>query len=78
VSRQIHYYGENHLHYLTANIYRPARIFDWDRFKLKPVLSGANGFAQTLGDLRAEQGFGIIKVTFAPSRLRKNRVFLAY
>jgi hypothetical protein len=49
---QRHYYGENHLHYVTANIYRRARIFDADRFKLK--------FAQTLGELRAELAFRII------------------
>ena len=47
--RRPHYYGFNHLHYLTANIYRHARIFDSDRFKLK--------FVQTLGDLREELGF---------------------
>ncbi len=49
--RQDHYYGENHLHYLTANIYRRARIFHSDRFKLK--------ITQTLGDLRAELGFSL-------------------
>jgi putative transposase len=66
VSRQIHYYGENHLHYLTANIYRRARIFDSDRFRLKPVLSAANGFTQTLGNLRAELGFRIIGYVLMP------------
>jgi hypothetical protein len=58
VSRQIHYYGENHLHYLTANIYRRARIFDSDRFKLK--------FTQALADLRAELGFWIIGYVLMP------------
>ena len=28
VPRQQHYYGLNHLHYLTASTYRRARIFD--------------------------------------------------
>ncbi|MGH9772329.1 MAG: hypothetical protein ACRD4Q_11635, partial [Candidatus Acidiferrales bacterium] len=50
--RQQHYYGQNHLHYLTANVYRRARIFDSERFKLK--------FTRTLDDLRAELGFKII------------------
>ena len=47
--RPQHYYSLNHLHYLTANIYRRARIFDSDHFKLK--------FVQTLGGLRTELGF---------------------
>ena len=50
--RQQHYYGLNHLHYLTANIYRRARIFDSDRFKPK--------FIRTLDDVRAELSFRII------------------
>lgn len=50
--RQHHYYGANHLHYLTANICRRARIFDSDRFKLK--------FTETLDQLRGELGFKII------------------
>jgi putative transposase len=58
VSRQVHYYGENHLHYLTANIHRRARIFDSDRFKLK--------FTQALADLRAELGFRIIGYVLMP------------
>ncbi len=32
-----HFYGLNHLHYLTANTYRKACIFDSDRFKRKFV-----------------------------------------
>jgi REP element-mobilizing transposase RayT len=47
-----HFYGQNHLHYLTANTYRKARIFDSDRYKRK--------FVQTLDDLRTELGFRII------------------
>jgi hypothetical protein len=40
-----HFYGENHLHYLSSNIYRRARICDFDRFKLtgtafQPAKSG--------------------------------------
>ncbi len=53
--RQHHYYGENNLHRLTANIYRRTRIFDTDRFKLKPLLSAANGFTETLGDVRGSK-----------------------
>ena len=30
-----HFYGQNHLHYLTDNTYRKARIFDSDRYKRK-------------------------------------------
>ena len=56
--RQRHYYGGNHLHYLTANIYRRARIFDSDRFRRK--------FTQTLADLRAELGFRVIGYVLMP------------
>jgi hypothetical protein len=41
-----HFYGRNHLHYLTANTYRKARIFDSHRYKRKLV--------QTLDDLAAQ------------------------
>jgi REP-associated tyrosine transposase len=58
VPRQRHYHNENHLHYLTANVYRRARIFDSDRFKLK--------FALTLGELRAELDFRIIGYVLMP------------
>jgi putative transposase len=47
-----HFYGQNHLHYLTPNTYRKAHIFDSDRYKRK--------FVQTLDDLRTEPGFRII------------------
>jgi len=47
-----HFCGLNHLHYLTANTYRKARIFDSDRYKRK--------FVQTLDALRTELGFRII------------------
>ncbi|HUY14783.1 MAG TPA: hypothetical protein VMX16_14315 [Terriglobia bacterium] len=56
--RPQHYDGEDHLHYLTANIYRCARIFDSDRFRLK--------FTRTLNDLRAELGFRIIGYVLMP------------
>jgi putative transposase len=47
-----HFYGQHHLHCLTANIYRKARIFDSDRYKRK--------FVETLNGLRSELGFSII------------------
>jgi len=53
-----HFYGQNHLHYLTASTYRRARIFDSERFKLK--------FVQTLDDLRTELGFKIIGYVLMP------------
>jgi len=56
--RPQHYYGLNHLQYLTANIYRRARIFESDRFKLK--------FIRTLDDLRAELSFRIIVYVLIP------------
>ena len=56
--RRPHYYGLNHLHYLTRNIYRRARVFDSDRFKLD--------FVQTLGQLRQELGFRIIGYVLMP------------
>jgi hypothetical protein len=33
VSKLTHYYGFNHLHYLTVSAYRRACIFDSERFK---------------------------------------------
>jgi putative transposase len=53
-----HFYGQNQLHYLTANTYRKARIFDSDRYKRK--------FIQTLDDLRSELGFRIIGYVLMP------------
>jgi REP element-mobilizing transposase RayT len=43
---------------VTENIYRRARIFDSDRFKLK--------FVRTLDDLRAELSFRIIGYVLMP------------
>jgi REP-associated tyrosine transposase len=56
--RRPHYYGYNHLHYLTANVYQRARVLDSDRFKLN--------FVQTLGDLREELGFRIVGYVLMP------------
>jgi REP element-mobilizing transposase RayT len=56
--RPQHFYGQNHLHYLTANIYRKARIFDSERYKRK--------FIQTLDDLRTELRFKIIGYVLIP------------
>ena len=53
-----HFYGQNHLHYLTANTYRKARIFDSDRYKRK--------FVQSLDDLRTALGFRIIGYVLMP------------
>jgi hypothetical protein len=53
-----HFYGLNHLHYLTANTYHKARTFDSDRYKRK--------FVQTLDQLRAELGFRIIGYVLIP------------
>jgi hypothetical protein len=58
--RRRHFYGENHLHYLTANTYRKARIFDSDRYKRK--------FVQTLGDLPTDLGFRITGYVLIPRR----------
>jgi REP-associated tyrosine transposase len=58
VPQQRHYYDENHLHYLMASIYRRARIFDSDRFKLK--------FTQALRLLRGELNFRIIGYVLMP------------
>ncbi len=43
-----HYYGLNHLHFLTTSTYRRARLFDSEQFKRQ--------FISTLADLRAELG----------------------
>jgi hypothetical protein len=43
-----HFYGQDHLHYLTANTYRKTRISDPDRDTRK--------FVQSTDDLRSELG----------------------
>ena len=56
--RQKHFYGLNHLHYLTRSTYRRARIFDPERFKRR--------FVETLDDLRSELQFKIIGYVLMP------------
>jgi putative transposase len=58
VSRQRHYYGLNHLHYLTARTYRRTRLFDSERFRRQ--------FVQTLEDLRAALNFKILGYVLMP------------
>jgi putative transposase len=53
-----HYYGLNHLHYLTRSTYRRARLFDCERFRNQWVLA--------LGDLRRELAFKIIGYVLMP------------
>ena len=56
--RQRHYYGLNHLHFITASTYRRARLFDSDRFR--------RHFIRTLAELRDELGFKIIGYVLMP------------
>jgi putative transposase len=58
VSRQRHYYGLNHLHYLTASTYRRARLFDSERFR--------KHFIQTLDELRSDLDFKILGYVLMP------------
>jgi putative transposase len=58
VSRQRHYYGLNHLHYLTASTYRRARLFDSARFR--------KHFIQTLDELRSDLDFKILGYVLMP------------
>jgi putative transposase len=58
VSRQRHYYGLNHLHYLTASTYRRARVFDSPRFR--------SHFVKTLDELRTRLGFKIFGWVLMP------------
>jgi hypothetical protein len=46
-----HYYGLNHLHYLSNSTFRRTRLYDSERFRNQWVL--------TLEDLRREWGFKI-------------------
>src|SRR5216684_6168685 len=55
---QRHYYGLNHLHFITASTYRRARLFDSDRFRRQ--------FVATLTELRAELSFKIIGYVLPP------------
>lgn len=56
--RQRHYYGLNHLHFITASTYRRARLFDSDRFRRR--------FIRTLAELRTEYEFKIIGYVLMP------------
>jgi REP element-mobilizing transposase RayT len=53
-----HYYGLNHLHYLTNSTYRRTRLYDSERFR--------NHWVVTLGDLRRELGFKIVGYVLMP------------
>jgi putative transposase len=52
------YYGENHLHYLTASTYRRTWVFDSERFR--------GQFVSTLAELRGELGFRILGYVLMP------------
>lgn len=56
--RQRHYYGLNHLHFITASTYRRAKLFDSQRFR--------RHFIQTLAELRNELNFKIIGYVLMP------------
>jgi REP element-mobilizing transposase RayT len=58
VPKQRHFYGLNHLHYLTTSTYRRARLFDSERFK--------RHFVTSWQDLRAELSFRIIGYVLMP------------
>jgi REP-associated tyrosine transposase len=58
VPRQKHYYGLNHLHFLTRGTYRRPRLFDSERFK--------RHWIKTLDGLRTELGFKIIGYVLMP------------
>jgi REP-associated tyrosine transposase len=55
---QRHYYGLNHLHFITASTYRRARLFDSDRLRRQLVT--------TLAGLRVELDFKIIGYVLMP------------
>jgi putative transposase len=56
--RQRHFYGGNHLHFITASTYRRAKLFDSLRFR--------RHFIRTLAELRAECGFKIVGYVLMP------------
>jgi putative transposase len=58
VSKLTHYYGLNHLHYLTKSTYRRARLYDSERFR--------NQWVATLGELRQELGFKVVGYVLMP------------
>ena len=52
------YYGFNHLHYLTHNTFKRARLYDSERLR--------NHWVVALGELRRELGFKIVGFVFMP------------
>jgi putative transposase len=58
MTRQRHFYGLNHLHYLTTSTYRRARLFDSERFQ--------RNFITVLGGLRAQLGFRMVGYVLMP------------
>jgi len=58
VPRQKHFYGLNHLHYITRSTYHRARLFDSTRFKRQWI--------RTLDELRSELNFKIIGYVLMP------------
>jgi putative transposase len=58
VARQVHYYGLNHLHFVTASTYRRTRLFDSERF--------CRHFVETLRTLRSKFNFKLIGYVLMP------------
>ena len=58
-----HYYGLNHLHYVTKNTYRRARLYDSECFR--------NQWVASLGDLRRELGLKIIGYVLMPEHFHR-------
>ena len=58
VPQQLHFYGLNHLHYITTSTYRRARVFDSERFKRR--------FVGTWAELRGQLGFRIMGYVLMP------------
>jgi putative transposase len=63
VPRQKLYYGLNHLHYVTRNTYRRARLFDSTRFKRRWV--------RALDEPRSELNFKIIGYVLMPEHFHR-------
>ena len=60
--RQKHFYGLNHLHYITRSTYHRARLFDSERFKRQWI--------GTLNGLRSELKFKISTVQLKPEQIQ--------
>jgi len=56
--KQHHFYGENHLHFLTASTYHRVRLFK--------SVSFCEEFIKTLDHLRTEQGFRLLGYVLMP------------